>query len=95
MTQSREFDPQGRFIRRYLPQLARLDDEQIHAPWEPGRSSSRRPASTLGRDYPRPIVDHDEAREKTLRRATRVVARSAEGRRGLTPAQASARGCAV
>jgi deoxyribodipyrimidine photo-lyase len=46
VTQSRRFDPQGKFIRRYLPQLAGLDDEQIHAPWESGRSSSRPPASS-------------------------------------------------
>ncbi len=68
LTQSRKFDPQGRFIRRYLPQLARLDDEQIHAPWEVGPIELEAAGIALGRDYPRPIVDHAEAREKTLAR---------------------------
>ena len=68
VTQSRRFDPQGRFIRRYLPQLARLDDAQIHAPWEFGPIELEAAGVTLGTDYPRPIVDHAEAREKTLAR---------------------------
>ena len=68
VTQSRRFDPQGRFIRRYLPQLARLDDTQIHAPWEPGPIELEAAGVALGRNYPQPIVDHAEAREKTLAR---------------------------
>jgi deoxyribodipyrimidine photo-lyase len=68
VTQSRRFDPQGRFIRRYLPQLARLDDDQIHAPWELGPIELEAAGVALGHDYPRPIVDHAEAREKTLAR---------------------------
>ena len=72
VTQSRKFDPQGRFLRRYLPQLARLDDEQIHAPWELGPIELEAAGVTLGHDYPRPIVDHAEAREKTLARYAAV-----------------------
>jgi len=68
VTQSRRFDPQGRFIRRYLPQLARLEDAQIHAPWELGPIELEAAGIALGHDYPRPIVDHAEAREKTLAR---------------------------
>ena len=68
VTQSRRFDPQGKFIRRYLPQLAGLDDEQIHAPWEVGPIELEAAGVELGRDYPRPIVDHAEARAKTLQR---------------------------
>jgi len=79
VTQSRRFDPQGRFIRRYLPQLARLDDEQIHAPWELGPIELEAAGLTLGHDYPRPIVDHAEAREKTLARYAVVRAAKAAG----------------
>ncbi len=68
LTQSRRFDPEGKFIRRYLPQLARLDDAQIHAPWEVGPIELEAAGVELGRDYPRPIVDHAEARAKTLQR---------------------------
>jgi deoxyribodipyrimidine photo-lyase len=68
LTQSRRFDPQGRFIRRYLPQLARLGDDLIHAPWEAGPIDLEAAGIVLGRDYPEPIVHHAEAREKTLAR---------------------------
>lgn len=57
-TQSEKFDAQGKFIRRYLPQLAKLTDKQIHAPWLQGGVAN----------YPAPIVAHDEARKKTLER---------------------------
>ena len=60
VTQSRKFDPQGKFIRRYLPQLAGLDDKAIHAPWDCGRDPRV--------DYPPPIMDHASARATTLAR---------------------------
>ena len=59
VTQSQNFDAQGKFIRKYLPQLAALSDKDIHAPWL---------ASTRAGNYPAPIVAHDEARKKTLER---------------------------
>jgi deoxyribodipyrimidine photo-lyase len=68
LTQSRRFDPEGRFIRRYLPQLARLGDDLIHAPWLAGPIDLEAAGIVLGRDYPTPIVDHAEARAKTLER---------------------------
>ena len=68
VTQSRKFDPEGKFIRRYLPQLERLGDDLIHAPWEAGPIELEAAGVELGRNYPRPVVDHAEAREKTLAR---------------------------
>jgi deoxyribodipyrimidine photo-lyase len=66
VTQARRFDPDGRFIRRYLPELARVPERYIHAPWtmpEPIQAESR---VVIGRDYPPPIVDHARARAETL-----------------------------
>jgi deoxyribodipyrimidine photo-lyase len=65
VTQSTRFDPQGAFIRAWLPQLAGLDAKAIHAPWL---------AQTPPADYPRPVVEHDAAREKTLARFKAVRA---------------------
>jgi deoxyribodipyrimidine photo-lyase len=68
VTQSEKFDPDGKFIRRYLPQLAGLPDELIHAPWLARPIDLAGANVELGRDYPLPVVDHEEARERTLRR---------------------------
>ena len=68
VTQSRRFDAQGKFIRRYLPQLARLSDAAIHAPWEAAPIELEAAGITLGRDYPATIVDHAEAVKKTMQR---------------------------
>ena len=66
ITQSQKFDPEGKFIRRYLPQLDKLSKKSIHAPWESGHIELEAAGILLGRDYPLPIVNHDEARKKTL-----------------------------
>lgn len=69
-SQSEKFDAEGRFIRRYCPELADLSAKAIHAPWE------RAPLEMQGRDYPRPIVDHGVARERTLARYAVVKTRA-------------------
>ncbi|QWD91967.1 deoxyribodipyrimidine photo-lyase [Polynucleobacter asymbioticus] len=66
ITQSEKFDAEGKFIRRYLPQLEKLSNKSIHAPWLAGHIELEAAGLLLGRDYPMPIVDHDEARKKTL-----------------------------
>lgn len=68
VTQSRKFDPGGRFIRRYLPQLARLPDDLLHAPWTARPVDLSAAGITLGVDYPAPVVDHEKARQRTLAR---------------------------
>ncbi len=66
VAQSQRFDPEGRFIRRYLPELAALPDKYLHAPWTLPESEQARLDFVPGRDYPLPIVDHARARQTTL-----------------------------
>ncbi len=68
VTQSEKFDADGKFIRRYLPQLDGLSSKEIHAPWTLPRELLARKNIRLGVDYPEPIVRHDEARARTLER---------------------------
>jgi len=72
VTQSEKFDPGGRFIRRYLPQLAALPDTLIHAPWLARPADLAAAGVQLGRNYPFPIVRHEEARKQTLARYAAV-----------------------
>lgn len=72
VTQSEKFDPAGRFIRRYVPELAALPDRHLHAPWRLGPQEQAAAGVVIGRDYPAPIVDHARAREKTLARYAAV-----------------------
>ena len=66
VTQSQRFDPQGAFIRRYVPELAAVPDKWLHAPWTLPVTEQTRCGFTSGRDYPPPIVDHAAARAVTL-----------------------------
>ena len=68
ITQSERFDPEGKFIRRYLPQLAKLENKVIHAPWTASPVELEAAGIQLGDTYPRPVVDHAEARDRTLQR---------------------------
>jgi len=77
VTQSEKFDPEGKFIRRYLPQLAALPAKLIHAPWTANPVDLLASNFSLGRDYPAPVVAHDEARARTLQRYAVVKAAAA------------------
>lgn len=68
VSQSEKFDPEGKFIRRYLPQLAKLSDNAIHAPWLARQIELAEAGVLLGENYPQRIVMHDEARQRTLER---------------------------
>ena len=66
VTQSRRFDPEGAYIRRWIPELARVPDAGVHAPWDMGAPEKQAAGCVIGRDYPAPVVRHEEARQRTL-----------------------------
>lgn len=79
VTQSQKFDAKGTFIRQYLPQLGKLDARDIHAPWTVPAEELAECGVILGRDYPEPVVKHEEARQKTLARFAVVKASAPPG----------------
>ena len=81
VTQSERFDPDGKFIRRYLPQLNGLPSKLIHAPWLASPLALAAAGVRLGAagNYPLPVVDHAQAREKTLLRYAVVKAAGPAG----------------
>jgi deoxyribodipyrimidine photo-lyase len=73
VTQSEKFDPEGKFIRRYVAELARVPDRHVHAPWMMRPADQEAAGCVIGRDYPAPIADHGEARRITLERYKRAA----------------------
>ncbi len=65
--QGRRFDPAGMFVKRWLPELARVPIELVHEPWQLSLTDQRKYGVIIGRDYPAPIVDHAFARARALR----------------------------
>jgi deoxyribodipyrimidine photo-lyase len=66
VSQGRKFDPDGEYVRKWVPELRRLPRKHIHAPWEAPDEMLRAAETSLGRDYPLPIVDHAVARHRAL-----------------------------
>jgi deoxyribodipyrimidine photo-lyase len=73
ITQSQNFDENGAFIRRYVPEVAKLSNKDIHAPWLTPPVEQRARDFAPGRDYPLPIVEHAEARLATLAEFKRAL----------------------
>ncbi|MFA4970096.1 MAG: deoxyribodipyrimidine photo-lyase [Sulfuritalea sp.] len=68
VTQSEKFDAEGRFIRRYVPELTSVPQKFIHSPWKMTAAEQAACGVRIGHDYPTPVVDHAVARAHTLAR---------------------------
>ena len=66
MTQAEKFDPNGEYIRRWVPELRKLPTKYLSAPWTAPASVLTASGVRLGKDYPHPVVDHKSARESAL-----------------------------
>jgi deoxyribodipyrimidine photo-lyase len=70
--QSERFDPAGVYLRRWLPELARLPDDALHAPWQADPAVLAAAGVRLGRDYPRPVIDFARSRDEALAALKRI-----------------------
>lgn len=64
--QGKKFDPRGAYVRRWVTELSSVPDEYINTSWTMPGDIQRQVGCVIGRDYPRPIVDHAEARRRAL-----------------------------
>lgn len=74
VTQGQKFDPQGDYVRRWVPELARLPAEWIHQPWAAPPEVLTRAGVELGKHYPEPVVRHAIAREVALEALAKIRA---------------------
>ncbi len=75
ISQSEKFDAEGAFIRKYVPEVAKLSNKDIHAPWRLSPVEQQACEFNPGQHYPLPIVDHAQAREATLAAFKQALAR--------------------
>ena len=64
--QGEKFDPNGDYVRKWVPEISRLSNKYINKPWEAGPLVLREAGIDLGKTYPKPIVDHKAARDRAL-----------------------------
>jgi len=67
MTQGERFDLKGDYVRKWVPELKSMPIKYIHRPWEAPESVLGTAGVSLGREYPRPVISHEEGRIRALR----------------------------
>lgn len=70
--QGEKFDPDGRYIKEFLPELKNLPKKWLHHPWDAPEEILEEAGLTLGKDYPLPLVDHKKARAEALKRFKKI-----------------------
>lgn len=73
--QAQKFDPDGKYLRRWLPELSRLPTPALYAPWQASPEVLSRAGVALGVTYPKPLVDLQSSRERALAAYEQVVGR--------------------
>ncbi len=71
-TQGEKHDPDGDYIRRFVPELEKVPDEYIHRPYEMPVQVQKKSGCEIGVDYPKPMVDHEKRRKKALENFKRM-----------------------
>ena len=64
--QGKKFDPTGEYVKKWVPELSQLGKEQIHTPWEATPIELASAGITLGKDYPHPVISHEDGRQAAL-----------------------------
>lgn len=71
--QQRRHDPDGTYVRRWVPELRRVPRERLSEPWRMPPAEQEAYGCVIGRDYPEPIVDHARERERAMERYRAVL----------------------
>jgi len=83
-------DPEGKFIREFVPELADMPSKYIYAPWTAPKEVQKSAGCIVGKDYPKPIVDHQKASKANLAKFKKALKAKAAGskRKAIAPASA-------
>ncbi len=81
---ARKWDPNGAFIRHYLPTLRNIPDKYIHEPWKAPKAIQAAANCIIGKDYPKPIVDHSIAAKENIAKM-RIAFQKASASKKTTP----------
>ncbi len=71
-TQGEKYDPDGTYIRKFIPELEEVPDKYIHRPYKMSEETQKSSKCILGDDYPYPIVDHDEKRKESIEKFRKI-----------------------